>query len=294
MSSIRLTLLTLVAMLCFAGNSVFCRLALGQTSIDAASFTSVRLISGALMLALLVHGRRRLRARVTASPDRFPGVGGDWISAFALFIYASFLSFSYADLSTGVGALLLFGAVQATMILTGLWSGERLNARQVGGLLLAMGGVVAILSPGLEAPPLGSALLMLASGVAWGVYSLRGRGVAHPTGGTAGNFLRAAFLSMLMSGTLLAQQQLDGLGVLYAVLSGAITSGMGYAVWYAVLPKLTVTGSSVVQLSAPVLASLAGALFVHEAITVGFLLTSMAVLGGIALVILNKRQAVHE
>lgn len=292
MSSIRLTLLTLVTMLCFAGNSVLCRLALRQTSIDAASFTSVRLISGALMLALLVHGRQRFRGSVIASRGRFPGLGGSWISALALFAYASSLSFSYANISTGIGALLLFGAVQATMILTGLWHGERLNARQLGGLLLAMAGVVAILSPRLDAPPLGSALLMLASGVAWGVYSLRGRGVADPTGDTAGNFLRATLLSVLLSAALLTHQQLDGLGALYAVLSGAITSGMGYAVWYVVLPKLTRTRAAAVQLSVPVLASLAGAQFVHEPITLSLLLTSLAVLGGIAMVVYSRPSAV--
>lgn len=289
MSTIRLSWLTLVTMLCFAGNSVLCRLALRQTSIDAASFTAVRLISGALMLALLVLGRHHWRGQVITSASRSSGFGGNWMSALALFVYACAFSFSYNKLSTGTGALLLFGAVQATMILTGLWRGERLNARQVGGLLLALLGLVAILSPSLDAPPLGSALLMLASGVAWGVYSLRGRGVADPTGDTAGNFLRAALLSVLLSAALLAQQQLDTLGLLYALLSGAVTSGLGYAIWYTVVPRLTRTRAATVQLSVPVLAALAGVLFVQEPITVGLLLTATAVLGGIALVVLNKR-----
>lgn len=289
MSTIRLSWLTLVTMLCFAGNSVLCRLALRQTAIDAASFTAVRLISGALMLALLVLGRHRWRGRVITSASPLNAFGGNWMSALALFVYACAFSFSYNKLSTGTGALLLFGAVQATMILTGLWRGERLNARQVGGLLLALLGLVAILSPSLDAPPLGSALLMLASGVAWGVYSLRGRGVVDPTGDTAGNFLRAALLSVLLSAALLAQQQLDAMGLLYALLSGAVTSGLGYAIWYTVVPRLTRTRAATVQLSVPVLAALAGALFVEEPITVGLLLTAAAVLGGIALVVLNKR-----
>lgn len=289
MSTIRLSWLTLVTMLCFAGNSVLCRLALRQTNIDAASFTAVRLISGALMLALLVLGRHHWRGQVITSVSRSSGFGGNWMSALALFVYACAFSFSYNKLSTGTGALLLFGAVQATMILTGLWRGERLNARQVGGLLLALLGLVAILSPSLDAPPLGSALLMLASGVAWGVYSLRGRGVADPTGETTGNFLRAALLSVLLSAALLAQQQLDAVGLLYALLSGAVTSGLGYAIWYAVVPRLTRTRAATVQLSVPVLAALAGALFVQEPITLRLLLTSGAVLGGIALVVLNKR-----
>lgn len=289
MSFVRLMSLTLITMLCFAGNSVFCRLALRQTTIDPASFTSVRLISGALVLALIVYGRQRFwRTRVIRSA----GLGGNWISALALFVYASALSFSYADMSTGIGALLLFGAVQATMILTGLWRGERLNGQQTAGLVLALGGVVAILSPGLDAPPLVSALIMLTSGVSWGVYSLRGRGVADPTGDTAGNFLRATPMSVLLSALFLAHQHLDSQGVLYAVLSGALTSGLGYAIWYAVLPKLTRTRAAAVQLSVPVLASLAGALFVREPITLGLMLTSTAVLGGIAMVVYGKRSPV--
>lgn len=289
MSFVRLMSLTLITMLCFAGNSVFCRLALRQTTIDPASFTSVRLISGALVLALIVYGRPRFwRTGVIRSA----GLGGNWISGLALFVYASALSFSYADMSTGIGALLLFGAVQATMVLTGLWRGERINGQQTAGLVLALAGVVAILSPGLNAPPLASALLMLTSGVAWGVYSLRGRGVADPTGDTAGNFLRATPMSVLLSGLFLAHQHLDGQGVLYAVLSGALTSGLGYAIWYAVLPKLTRTRAAAVQLSVPVLASLAGALFVREPITLGLMLTSTAVLGGIAMVVYGKRSPV--
>jgi drug/metabolite transporter (DMT)-like permease len=289
MLSIRLSGLTFITMLCFAGNSVFCRLALRQTSIDAASFTAVRLVCGALVLALLVYGRQRfLRARDT----RPNGLGGNWISSLALFIYASALSYSYADMSTGIGALLLFGAVQATMILTGLWRGERLNSRQTVGLVLALAGVGAILSYGLDAPPISSALLMLTSGVAWGVYSLRGRGVADPTGDTAGNFLRASSMSVLLSVFFLAHQHLDRQGVLYAMLSGAITSGLGYAIWYAVLPKLTRTRAAAVQLSVPVFASLAGALFVNEPITLNLMLTSAAVLGGIALVVYSKHSAI--
>lgn len=289
MSFVRLMSLTLITMLCFAGNSVLCRLALRQTSIDAASFTSARLVSGALVLALLVVGRQRFWQATAARPA---GLGGNWISAFVLFVYASALSFSYEDMSTGIGALLLFGAVQVTMILTGLWHGERLNAQQTAGLAIALAGVVAILSPKLDAPPLVSALLMLTSGIAWGVYSLRGRGVANPTGDTAGNFLRATPMSLLLSALFLAHQHLDGQGVLYAVLSGVITSGLGYAIWYAVLPKLTRTRAAAVQLSVPVLASLAGALFVSEPITLGLMLTSTAVLGGIAMVVFGKRSSV--
>lgn len=285
MSSTRLILLTLFAMLSFAGNSVLCRLALRQTAIDAASFTTIRLLSGALMLALLVRFRRTTAA---AAPR---GIGGNWPSACALFAYAGGFSFAYLSLPTGTGALLLFGAVQATMILAGLWSGERPGMRQVSGLALALAGLVAIMLPGLSAPPLGGALLMLSAGIAWGVYSLRGRGVADPAAATAGNFLRAAPLSLLLSAALLAQQRLDGPGMLYAVLSGAIASGIGYAVWYAALRGLTATRAASVQLSVPVIAALAGVLFLHEPISLRLLLASAAILGGIALVVFERRPA---
>lgn len=281
--------LTLVTMLCFAGNSVLCRLALHQTQLDAASFTSVRLIAGALVLVSLVYGRQRFADK---GVNRHAGVGGNWGSALALFVYASALSFSYADMTTGMGALLLFGAVQASMILTGLWRGERLNAWQTAGLVMALAGVAAILAPGLDSPPLLSALFMLTSGVAWGVYSLRGRGVADATGDTAGNFLRATPMALLLSAVSLGQLQADAQGLLYAVLSGAVTSGLGYAMWYAVLPQLTRTRAAAVQLSVPVLAALAGALFVSEPVTLSLLLMSIAVLGGIALVVYGRRSPV--
>lgn len=291
MSPTRVLLLTLFAMLSFAGNSVLCRLAFRQTAIDPASFTAIRLLSGALMLALLVHFRRR--SADDASDGGNHRIGGNWPSACALFAYAGGFSFAYTNLPTGTGALLLFGAVQATMILAGLWSGERLSARQASGLLLALTGLVAVMLPGLSAPPLGGALLMLSAGVAWGIYSLRGRGVADPAAATAGNFLRAAPLAVLLSAALLAQQQLDRWGILYAVLSGAIASGIGYAVWYTALRGLTATRAAVVQLSVPVIAALAGLLFLQEPITLLLMLASAAILGGIAMVVLDRRPALR-
>ncbi len=286
MTAMRLSLLTLAAMLCFAGNSVLCRLALRQTSLDAASFTLVRLLAGALVLVVLTYVRQRPQ-RTDAS--RRTGLGGNWLSALALFVYASAFSFSYTHLSTGLGALLLFGAVQVSMILTGLWRGERLNLWQTLGLVVALAGVAALLAPGLDAPPLASALLMLSSGVAWGVYSLRGRAAVDPSGDTAGNFLRAAPMSLVLSAGFLGQLQWDAQGLVYAVLSGAVTSALGYAMWYAVLPQLTRTRAAAMQLSVPVLATLAGALFVSEPPTLGLLLMSCMVLGGIALVVFGRR-----
>lgn len=285
----RLFFLTLLTLLAFAGNSVLCRMALTTTSIDAASFTTVRLLSGALMLSVLVWLRAAQAGAGNTRSGRVSSIGGNWLSALALFVYAAALSFSYGDLSTGTGALLLFGAVQATMIVTGLWVGERPTRLQGMGQWMAMGGLVAILLPGLTAPPLGSALVMLGSGVAWAVYTLRGRRGTDPTGDTAGNFVRAAALSVVLSLLLVKQLRVDQWGLTYAVLSGAVTSGLGYALWYAVLPSLTVARAASVQLSVPMLATLAGALLLQEAITLRLLLASVAILGGIALVVMNRR-----
>ena len=287
MSTLRLSCLTLFAMLCFAGNSVLCRLAFQRTGIDAASFTAIRLVSGALMLVLLVWLRR------TTQPTGHSAsrLGGNWLSALALMVYAAGFSFAYVSLSTGTGALLLFGAVQATMIAAGLRAGERFGPRQIIGLLIALAGLVLFLLPGLSAPPLGGALLMMTAGIAWGVYSLRGRGVADPAAETAGNFLRAAPMAIALTLALLARQHIDPMGVMYAVLSGALASGIGYTAWYGALRGLTALRAASVQLSVPVLAAIAGALFLHEPLTARLMLASVAMLGGIALVLFNKRAA---
>ena len=248
----RVLLLTTLAMLAFAGNSVLCRLALKHTGIDPATFTSVRLASGALVLWLLVRVRDGRTARA-----------GNWPSALALFAYAAAFSWAYVSLPTAAGALLLFGAVQATMIGYGLWQGERLAARQTLGLLAACAGLIALMLPGLSAPPLGGALLMMAAGVAWGVYSLRGKGGGDATQTTSGNFQRAALLTLILSALTLPQARLDGAGLVYAVVSGAITSGLGYAVWYTAVRGLPATSAATVQLSVPVIAALGGALFLH-------------------------------
>ena len=276
----RLFFLTLSAMLAFAGNSLLCRLALKHTGIDAASFTSIRLVAGALALGLIL----RLRG------DRGGGAG-DWPSALALFAYAAGFSFAYASLSTATGALLLFGAVQASMIGYGLWKGERLRATQTAGLLLTFGGLAGLLLPGLTAPPLPGAALMLGAGMAWGIYSLRGRGAGDPTRVTAGNFLRAAFLSAGLSAVTLPWASLDGAGAGYAVASGALASGAGYAVWYTALRGLKATSAATVQLSVPVFAAVGGVIFLAEPITARLLLASCAILGGIALVLVSRPRA---
>src|SRR5437868_8772813 len=277
----RVVIPTLLAMVAFASNSLLCRLALRQTTIDAASFTLIRLLSGAIALWLIVITRK---ARRTTARN--------WASALALFAYAAAFSFAYISLSAGTGALLLFGAVQATMIIWGLSRGERLRTRQWLGLALAVAGLVALLFPGLSAPPINGALLMLCAGIAWGFYSLRGKGAGDPVTTTAGNFWRAVVFATVLSIALLPWARLDRAGVGYAVLSGAIASGVGYVIWYSALPGLKAASAATVQLSVPVLAAAGGILFLGESITLRFLFASIAVLGGIALVITEKTQVV--
>lgn len=270
--------LTALAMIAFAGNSLLCRMALKHTTIDPATFTFIRVLSGAVALWLIVRMRSGSRVQ-----------GGSWPSAFALFAYAAAFSFAYVNLSAAMGALLLFGAVQATMILVGLLKGERLNAWQSIGLATALAGLVALLLPGLSAPPLVSALLMVGSGVAWGVYSLRGKGSGDPLAATTGNFLRAVPFAVISSLVLLSTARVDAQGIAYAIASGALTSGVGYAIWYAALRGLTATNAATVQLSVPVLAAIGGIILLAEPITLRLFGASIAVLGGIALVVVRPK-----
>jgi len=272
--------LTTLAMLAFAGNSLLCRVALRDNGIDAASFTAIRLVSGALVLWLIVRLRTSRRAPA-----------GSWWSAMALFGYAAAFSYAYLTLSAATGALLLFGAVQATMIGYGLWTGHRLSARQWVGLLLAIGGLVGLLLPGLSAPPLLGSSLMLGAGVAWGIYSLRGRGGGDPTAVTAGNFIRAAPLALVLAALALPSLALDSAGVAYAIASGALASGVGYAIWYMALPGLQPASAASVQLSVPVVAAVGGILFLGELPTPRLFVASLAILGGIAMVIFSRRPA---
>jgi drug/metabolite transporter (DMT)-like permease len=276
----RTATLTLVAMLAFAANSVLCRLALQETAIDAASFTIIRLLAGALMLAGLLAARGGKATRMRA---------GNWRSAVALFAYAAGFSFAYVSLTTGTGALLLFAAVQATMIGAGLARGERLAPRQSAGLALALGGLVYLLLPGLAAPPLAGALLMIAAGMAWGFYSLLGRGTPDALAATAGNFLRTVPMAIALGVVALDTPHVDTSGALYAVLSGALASGAGYAVWYAALRGLKATSAATVQLSVPLIAALGGALLLGEALTLRLALSSLAILGGVAVVLAGRR-----
>ncbi len=277
MSTARIATLTLLALAAFAGNSLLCRAALSRTHIDPASFTTVRLVSGALVLWLL--------ARLRGSTGK-----GNWLSALALFAYAAGFSFAYLRLPAAAGALILFGAVQASMIAHGLWSGERLRPVQFVGVLLAAAGLVGLLLPGLFAPPLASALLMLGAGIAWGVYSVRGKGARDALGVTAGNFLLAVPMALALSAALLPSASFDPAGSWYAFLSGALTSGLGYAVWYTALPFLKSTTAAVVQLGVPVIAALGGVALLDEPFTLRLLAASMAIIGGIALVVLAGKR----
>ena len=282
MAWIRIIFLTCMALLAFAANSLLCRLALAGEHIDAASFTLIRIVSGAVLLCVLALARRQSVLRA-----------GSWRSALALVVYAAGFSFSYLHLSAGLGALILFGAVQVTMIGYGVWSGERLGGYRGAGLLLAGSGLVWLLLPGLSAPSLAGASLMLLAGVAWGVYSLRAKGTQAPLLATAGNFLRAVPLILAVSLFFVHRMQWDGAGIVYALLSGALASGVGYAVWYAVVPALKSATAATVQLVVPVIAAIGGVLFLQEALTLRLLIASMAILGGIALVVLlpEKRNA---
>jgi drug/metabolite transporter (DMT)-like permease len=288
MSATRIFILTLLAMIAFASNSLLCRAALKESSIDAATFTFVRIFSGALALWLLINVQKRMIVGRTATPlaesVSKSSLHGNWLSALALFAYAAGFSFAYTALSAGTGALLLFGAVQATMILWGLRKGERLSTIQIIGFIVAMIGLVVLVFPGLSAPPVIGSILMVGAGVAWGVYSLRGKGEKNPASATAGNFARAVPFAAGVSIAFVRSAHVDLSGVTYAIISGAITSGLGYVIWYSALPGLKDASAATVQLSVPVLAA-TGGILLGEPITLRYLLASIAVLGGIALVV---------
>lgn len=284
MSRARIFILTFSAMIAFAGNSLLCRFALKETPIDATSFTSIRIISGAIILWLIV----RIQSSRSISSNPRTASGG-WLSALALFAYAAGFSFSYLSLPTGTGALLLFGAVQATMIGHGIWSGERMHPMQIAGIVFAFAGLVGLLLPGISAPPLQGSVLMLVAGIAWGIYSLRGRGVGDPARVTAGNFLRATIFACGLSIVMYSETSLDNSGIFYAIVSGSIASGLGYAIWYTALRGLNSNIAATVQLSVPVIAAVGGIIFLNETVTLRFMITSTAILGGIVTVLINKK-----
>jgi drug/metabolite transporter (DMT)-like permease len=268
--------ITAVAMVAFAANSVLCRVALTQTEIDPVSFTLVRIVSGAVMLTLLFGARSRSLS-----------VAGSWPAAIALFVYAAAFAFAYVSLPAGAGALLLFGAVQVTMVVTGLIKGEHVRPLEWVGLVFAFSGLAVLVAPGVSAPSPIGAILMLAAGVAWGAYSLMGQANTNALGATTGNFLRAAPIALLLALPTLTKAH-PALGLIYAVLSGALASGVGYSMWYLALPQLTAAQGASVQLSVPIIAAIGGTLFLGEAPTLRLVFASIAVLGGIGLVIFSR------
>lgn len=275
----RTALLTALALTAFAANSILCRQALGARLMGPASFTGVRLGAGAL--ALWVVAGAPQRDAVTSA--------GSWGSALALFAYAAAFSLAYLDLTAGTGALILFGSVQVTMLLWGLHGGERPHAGEWTGLLLALGGLVVLVRPGLAAPAPGAAALMAAAGIAWGVYSLRGRRATAPLRSTAGNFLLTLPLAGLFLLASVNQLRVSPTGILLAAVSGALASGAGYAVWYAALPGLSATRAALVQLLVPVLAAAAGVVLLGESLPVRLPVAAALVLGGVALAVLSRR-----
>ena len=274
----RTVLLTVIAMLAFAANSLLCRLALGQELIDAATFTSVRVISGAVTLSLIMLFRRRTYDRGTA----------DWRAVAMLFTYMAFFSFAYLSLSAGTGALILFGAVQLTMFFFALREGEHFPFLSWAGLTLAVLGLIYLVSPGVTAPdPLG-AILMTIAGIAWGFYSLLGRGATDPLGATARNFIYSVPLVLIVSLFFMGDFSSSSNGLALAVVSGAIASGCGYVIWYAALPGLTATRAATVQLSVPAIAAFGGVVMLSEQITLRLLLASVVTLGGVAIVLAQR------
>lgn len=271
MTNGRILLVVGLAMVAFASNSVLCRLALTSTQIDPASFTSLRLISGSVMLWLLLY--RRPRTQVVA---------GSWLSAGALFAYAAGFSYAYRGLSAGTGSLLLFGAVQASMIGYGMIRGERFQRWQIVGFATATTGLVVLVLPSVTTPPLTNSLLMIGAGLAWAVYSIRGRTAGDPALATAGNFHRCVPLTLVLSALMLPSWSIDAPGALLAVLSGTVASGIGYVVWYTALKEVRVTQAATAQLSVPVLSALGGVLLLGESLTLRLCIAAVLILGGIA------------
>jgi drug/metabolite transporter (DMT)-like permease len=274
--------LTVFALIAFAANSVLCRLALAGPVIDPASYTAVRLITGAATLWIVAAFRRS---------GSLGKSGGNWICAAMLFLYAATFSFAYVSLSAGTGALILFAAVQITMIAVGLFTGERPEILEWLGLLIAISGLIYLVSPGITAPSILGSVLMASAGIAWGVYSLRGRGATDPIGVTTDNFLRTVPFAVALILLWLSTLAITPMGFLWAAVSGSITSGLGYVLWYAALPRLTATRAATVQLAPAPLAALGGVIVLSEAISVRLVISTVVILGGIGLAVSRPKIA---
>lgn len=272
-------LLTSIAMLAFAANSLLCRVALGLEQIDAASFTSVRIVSGALAMGLMILPGIRSGERSEAN----------WRSVLALFAYMICFSLAYLSLAAGTGALILFGAVQITMLASALWFGERFTAAAWFGLALAVSGLIYLVSPGVTAPDPMGAVLMAIAGFAWGCYSLVGKTATNPMQSTAYNFIYSVPLALLVSALLWRDFHLTPTGVGLAIASGVLASGLGYYIWYLALRKLAAIQAATVQLSVPVIAAIGGVILIAEPVTPRLVAAAVATLGGIAIVLTRRR-----
>ena len=283
-----LALLTLLCMTLFALNSTLCRLALLHHGMDPVSYTAIRMTSGALMLFVLHRWRQRRHGQV---PD-WRGQGS-WGAALALFTYMLAFSIAYVSMPTAAGALVIAVAVQTSMIGYGIHAGQRPNLGQTLGIGLAMAGLVVLLLPGLEAPPLPAACVMFVSGSAWGAYSLCGRKFRHAAEATTDNFIRCVPLVLVLMLALWWRLSLPVQGVALALCAGALASALGYILWYALVPCYSIAAAAAAQLSVPVITALGAVVFVGEAITLRLVLCSAAILGGIFIVALwGQRHAV--
>jgi drug/metabolite transporter (DMT)-like permease len=269
--------LTFAAMFAFAANSLLCRAALGTGEIDAASFTGIRLISGALVLAAIVYTKSQ-------KPDFAPR---RVLPAMMLFSYAGTFSFAYNSLNAATGALVLFGSVQATMMVYAFVSGERPGHIQKIGYLMALGGLIYLMFPGVSAPSLTGLLLMSIAGISWGIYTLLGRTVSDSLNDTANNFIKTVPLALVLG--YFGSRSLSAYGLVLACLSGALTSGLGYAIWYSAIRGLTPTQAASVQLSVPVITAIGGVLLLSESMSIRLVIASMLILGGIGFTLARRR-----
>ncbi len=286
------TLYTLVALVAFAANSLLCRMALAQGYIDAWNFTIIRLVSGAVCLGLIMAVYTYNLKRKGALNDAILSDTGSWRSSISLLVYALCFSIAYIELDTGTGALILFSAVQLTMIGWGIYKKEQLSKLQWGAFFVALAGFVYLMLPSAAVPSLLGASLMALSGVAWGVYSIRGKACVSPLRTTAFNFIRSLVaIPVLLLVAIGYLKTVSMQGVLLACASGAIASGIGYSIWYVAMPLLKSTQAAVVQLCVPVLAAIAGMLFLSEQVTVEFIIASSLILGSVLVFILNKHTA---
>jgi drug/metabolite transporter (DMT)-like permease len=285
----RIVLFTSFALIAFAANSVLNRLALGGNTIDASSYVAIRLISGALTLALM-QGFNKNDFSLIKNAFKQSSIS-TYLPAFFLFSYGITFSFAYRSLNSGTGAFILFGTVQITMLSNALIKGERPHFSEWLGLLTAIGGLIYLILPGLSAPDPFGALLMFIAGLSWAYYTLKGRGVADPLEATALNFVRSVPMILVVVVFTIDQAHISTEGFLYALISGAITSGVGYAVWYAALKGLTTTQAAILQLFVPIIAAVGGIVFLSESLTTRLIYTGLLILGGVALALFGKTKS---